>query len=87
MSGILFALAVVAFAVVAYWTYQNDRAGPEAGLKGLLRMKAEPKAVGTAPEAPKWSGVGRRTAAASRFDKKPVSARQPKWRRKAKRPV
>lgn len=89
MSSVLFGLTVIAFAVLAYWTYKNDRAGAESGLKGLLGMRAEAPALGAAtPKAPKWSVAVRREPAEGRFSKRAVSPRrQPKWQRKTKRPV
>ncbi len=89
MSSVLFGLTVIAFAMLAYWTYKNDRAGSESGLKGLLRMRAEAPALsGTTRKVPKWSVAVHRPPAAERVSKRTVSPRrQPKWQRKTKRPV
>jgi len=90
MSSLLFGLTVIAFAMLAYWTYKYDRAGAESGLKGLLRMRAEAPVLGgtTTRKVPKWSVAVRREPVADRFSRRAVSPRrQPKWQRKTKRPV
>jgi hypothetical protein len=84
MSGVLFLLEIVAFVVVAYWAYLNDRAGPEAGDKGILRMKkmvAEGRPA--AKPAPRWKTVSHRAFDAEDLASDPViRGAQPQWKRR-----
>jgi hypothetical protein len=77
MSSILFLLAVIAFMVVVYWAFLNDRAGGESGARGFLAMRdaGDPQAV-PPRRSPRWASA--RLLETGR----PLS--QPRWRDAAK---
>lgn len=81
MSGILFLVDIIAFVVVAYWAYANDRAGVEGGDQGLLKMKKVVIAPAAAKRAPRWMST-KRPADPDELAEDPVLRRvQPQWRR------
>jgi hypothetical protein len=53
MTGVFFLVGVVAFVVVAYWAYTNDRLQTGSGERGLLAMKSDGEASSGRP-APRW---------------------------------
>jgi hypothetical protein len=83
MSGTLFLLDVIAFVLVAYWAYSNDRASAGSGDKGLLAMK-DTGAIDTEARVPKWQesirGRGAAAPASARLDTTKV--RPPRWTRR-----
>jgi hypothetical protein len=87
MSTLLFLCELIAFAVLAYWTFSNDNLGPKAGTKGLLKMMdAQEKQVEAPRKAePKWRQNHRpepvRAQAPSRWGAKPA-AQEPSWKRR-----
>jgi hypothetical protein len=85
MTGILFALEIIAFLVVAWWAYTRA-AGDDAAEAGLLGMKS-----GTsAPVAPasKWQASSHRGAPLDPSAPKAldISRAGPRWRVVRRRP-
>ncbi len=55
MTGIVFLVGVIAFVVVAYWTYTNDRLKLGAGEQGILAMKdLSSGGAATRPRIARW---------------------------------
>lgn len=86
MSSLLFLCELLAFGLVAYWTYVNDASGAEGGSKGLLRM-IEPQGD-EAPATRKRGARWRRAEAGerARSERAPRRAQggrsQPAWKRR-----
>lgn len=81
MSSILFLFEIIAFVIVAYWAYDNDKAGVDSGGKGLLKMRtlASRVSAAAAKNTPKWK---RTLAEPSELADDPILRRaRPKWKR------
>ena len=86
MSSLLFLMQLVAFALVAHWAFTNDKAGPEAGSKGLLRMvdALAPVIARRKAAQPRWKAShSDRPQSAARPGAAQSKARQPtpRWMR------
>lgn len=80
MSSILFAMSVVAFLVVVYWAFRNEKPGRKSGAISLLDMRdaADPDAAPSRPP-PRWARGG----PAEPPPEAPANRPQPRWRRAA----
>jgi len=86
MTGILFALEIIAFLAVAWWVYRRADAGEDAAETGLLGMKSSRSAPVDA--APKWKASPHRDAplvppASEALD---ISRAEPRWKAVQRRP-
>jgi hypothetical protein len=86
MTGILFALEIIAFLVVAWWAYTRADAGDDAAGTGLFGMKSSKSAPVEA--APKWKASSRRGAllVPSASKAPDISRAGPRWRSVRRRP-
>lgn len=87
MSSLFFLFELMAFALVAHWTYTNDQLGPKGGFKGLLQMMhVQQKEVGASRKrVPKWRQDHREepVAAVTGTRRAPqAEAREPAWKRR-----
>jgi len=80
MASILFAMAVVAFLVVVYWAFRNDKPGRKSGMISLLEMRdaADPDVAAPRPR-PRWAQGSPQESP----PETPVNRPQPRWRRAA----
>ncbi len=75
MSSILFAIEVMAFAVIAIWACRNDRIAPDESGFGLLAFRS---ATGqTKRSRPRWCSDFRGKAPNVQAK---VNQRQPRWK-------
>lgn len=86
MSSVLFLLEIVAFLIVVYWAYSNDRVRPSLGDKGLLQMVPAERAPEQAAAAavPKWKKTparGRPGQAARAASARGAGRPDPAWKR------
>ncbi|HWW25573.1 MAG TPA: hypothetical protein VNZ85_06725 [Caulobacter sp.] len=86
MTGILFALEIIALLAVAWWVYRRADAGEDAAEAGLLGMKSGRSAPVDA--APKWKASSHRGAslvppASEALD---VNRAEPRWKIVQRRP-
>jgi hypothetical protein len=86
MTGILFALEIIALLAVAWWVYRRADAGEDAAEAGLLGMKSGRSAPVDA--APKWKASSHRGAplVAPASDALDVSRAEPRWKTVQRRP-
>lgn len=87
MTTLLFLAELIGFVLVAYWAYQNDRAGANCGGEGLLKMvdpvaqqphanKREPKWRRTVARAPGFAAPAPRVRTALKPNQP-----EPRWKR------
>lgn len=86
MTGILFALEIIALLAVAWWVYRRADAGEDAAEAGLLGMKSGRRAPVDA--APKWKASPRRGAprVPPASEAPDVSRAEPRWKTVQRRP-
>lgn len=86
MTGILFALEIIAFLVVAWWACTRADAGDDAAETGLFGMKSSTSAP--APPASKRQASSRRGAAPVPSAPKTldISRAGPRWKTVRRRP-
>lgn len=84
MSGILFLIEVVAFVLLAYWAFRNDKIGLTEGGTGLFAMRDLSAPVEPKSRSPKWkkglksSPVSQSPAVAGELP----SGQKPQWAQK-----
>ncbi len=86
MTGILFALEIIAFLVAAWWAFARTDGGDDAAETGLLGMKSSRSVP--APPTSKWQTSFRGDAAADPSASKAldISRAGPRWKTVGRRP-
>ena len=86
MTGILFALEIIALLAVAWWVYRRADAGEDAAEAGLLGMKSSRSAPVDA--APKWKTSPHRgaTPVPATSEALDISRAGPRWKAVRQRP-